>query len=312
MVHEHTISKEATGQRLDQWLKTQYPNLSYGVLQKWLRTGQIRLNGKRSKGSAIVKEGDRLRLPPQIKFLPPLTSRPMIKHSAKTLELLKHNIIFDDEDCCVINKPIGLAVQGGTRVKDYVDLYLAKLFPENAEPLRLTHRIDKDTSGILLLAKLKEAARRFTKLFKEQLIQKRYLAIVVGQPKAKAGVIKAPVHKKEHSEPIGQKAAITEYRVLAKSTANLSLLELIPKTGRTHQLRIHCAINLECPILGDGKYGGKQAQPFPKRLSIHLHAFQMKVPDETGLIYQFTAPLPEYFQNILIEYFEKNIDLLIL
>lgn len=309
MVYTHIISNEASGQRLDRWIKTQYPTLAYGVLQKWLRTGQIRLNGKRIKGSAIVKSGDNVRFPPQIELLQPVPAKPTYNLSLKTLELLKHNIIFEDENCCVINKPTGIAVQGGTHVKDHVDLYLQELCPQNPEPLRLTHRLDRDTSGVLLLAKTKTAARYFTKLFKEARIQKRYLAIVVGKPKVDTGVITAPIHKKVDSllekESIEKKAAITEYRVLATSATNLSLLELMPKTGRTHQLRIHCALNLGCPILGDGKYGGKRAQPFAQRMSIHLHAFQMVVPDEGGHVYQFTAPMPDNFQNSLTKYFDQ-------
>lgn len=312
MKHTLTISQSDPGQRLDRWLKDHFPTLSYSVMQKWLRTGQIRLNGKRVKGSDVVKDGDQLRLPPQIQFLQELPAKSIPQQSPQTLELLKNNIVFEDERCCVLNKPIGLAVQGGTDMRDYVDLYLGNLVSQNAEPLRLTHRLDKDTSGVLLLAKTKEAARYFTNLFKEGRIQKRYLAIVVGNPQSDSGTITAPIHKKIDSslknETPQKKLAITEYRVLATSSKGLSLLELLPKTGRMHQLRIHCALNLGCPILGDGKYGGKRAQPFAHRLSIYLHAFQMEVPAETeGSIYQFTAPIPPAFQDMITECFDQEI-----
>lgn len=311
MVNTQIIPTATAGQRLDRWLKQKYPAVTYGSLQKWLRTGQIRINGKRVKGSVLLKAGDTLRLPPQVESVTPKPLMQTTYINQETLELLRRQIIYEDDDCCVINKPVGLAVQGGTDMKDYVDLYLKDLLPHNEEPLRLTHRLDKDTSGVLLLAKSYASARYFTGLFKQGSIHKRYLALVVGQPKEEAGLITAPVHKKTDSSiennMIKEKEAETEYRVLARGKQGISLLELCPKTGRTHQLRIHCALSLGCPILGDGKYGGKRAQPFDKRMNIHLHAFQMEVPLQSGRSESFVASVPIHFEQTLMQLFDENI-----
>jgi 23S rRNA pseudouridine955/2504/2580 synthase len=304
------IPQGLAGQRLDRWLKNNYPTLPYSALQKWLRTGQIRLNGKRARGSSLIKEGDQVRLPLFVETVQKACPSRVIRPSAKTLEFLRQQIIFEDPDCCVINKPIGFAVQGGTRIRDYIDLYLKELCPENAEPLRLTHRLDKETSGLLLLAKNYQAARYFTTLFKQGRIQKKYLAIVVGKTKYKEGIIALPiVNKNEDRDKKGRipkKEAVTEYRVLSISKQGFSLLELTPRTGRTHQLRIHCALGLECPILGDGKYGGKQTQPFDQRIPMHLHAFQITVPLQRGHLKTLTAPIPQHFQETLTTLFNED------
>lgn len=290
-VQNKEVTQTEVGQRLDRWFKQHYPAISFARLQKLLRTGQIRLDGKRVDGTERLELGQVLRIPPlNIEEKKPGTP---LKVDLRWLNSL---IIYKDDNIIAINKPTGLAVQGGTKTEYHLDGMLEHLKFKNPERPRLVHRIDKDTSGILLLARNAKTAKELAQWFKEGKIRKIYLALVVGVPKIKAGEVDAPLAKltgaaKEKmglAEEDGQKA-ITLYQVVDQAHKTACLLELEPKTGRTHQLRVHCAL-METPILGDGKYGGTKAfmSGFSKQL--HLHAYSLQLPGPKGLIIKAEFP----------------------
>lgn len=220
------------------------------------------------------------------------------------LSLLKKNILFEDKNLLIFNKPHNLAVQGGNKVTISVD-DLLKFFSFNNEKPRLTHRIDKDTSGILITAKNSKTATLITKLFQKSKINKTYFTIVVGKPKKQHGVINTPLAKKtfkngkeyvstERSQDT--KPAKTLYKIIDHLANELSFLAVTPITGRKHQIRVHLS-SINLPILGDGKYGGKKA--FKANLSnkIHLHAYQIIIPNYNGKDLKITAPLPPHIQK---------------
>ena len=216
--------------------------------------------------------------------------------------LLK-NTIYEDKHILVINKPINLAVQGGNKVKYSMDNIINI---DSEITYRLTHRLDKDTSGLLILAKSEKSAKKITKLFKDKKINKTYIALVTGVPPKKHGVINLSIAKKKQkngkemmqivrNEPKLQ-SAITEYEVIDRAAKKLSLLMIKPITGKKHQIRIHLT-SLDTPILGDGKYGGKSA--FIDNLSnkIHLHAYKINIENYYGKTLDITAPMPDHMKE---------------
>ena len=203
----------------------------------------------------------------------------------------------------VLNKPPGIAVQKGTKQTKALDVMM-KAYDELAQP-RLVHRLDQDTSGVLVFARTLPMARWLTKAFKEREVHKIYWALVCGVPAQKEGIISLALSKKQ--DPLWEKVqvdpedgvgAITYYKVIKTLKDSISWLELAPKTGRTHQLRVHCATGLKTPILGDGKYGGKDAFPFG-RTGLYLHARALTVPLPDGTTMNFEAPLPKEFDEML-------------
>lgn len=281
------IQPEDSGQRLDRWLKRHFKgSIPYTLLQKLIRTGQIRLNGKRIKTDTILEEGQELRLPPLAPSEKPIKTPPKIR--ASDLEAFQESILYEDNDVLVLNKPIGWAVQGGTNLKFHLDQILQN-HPTYGR-LFLTHRLDRETSGVLILAKSREAAAFITQAFKEKIIEKTYWALIVGEPPLDEGEIHEPLEKKT---PRGTMTvdAETHYRVLG-AKRGITWVELMPLTGRTHQLRQHMAM-IGCPILGDGLYGGREAHPFGKRSAFHLHARQISFTGPTAKQIQVQAPLPE-------------------
>lgn len=296
------------GVRFDRWVKKTYPRVSFSELQKWLRTGQVRVNKKRIKTSYILQKGDTVRFPPQFANVEKTFSKDSKPTgNRKTRSLLQQSIVYEDASCVVINKPQGLAVQGGTSLTDYVDLYLDHLLEGQEEPLRITHRLDKDTAGLLILAKTQESARYYTSAFEKRKISKVYHAVIVGRPKHYAGDIDLPIGKMRgiEREKVSSKAdvvddALTEYRELAYDhERNLTLLKLCPHTGRTHQLRVHMLEGLGFPILGDGKYGGKEAHPLDDDdTTMHLAATGLEFTSATGAPVRLNLPLPDFFVKI--------------
>ncbi len=273
-------------------------SLPYPALQKIMRTGQVRLNGKRVKGTEILRAGDQLRIPSLEERKAEIS--PVSPPSQKDITLLKKQMLYEDEDLLVLNKPFGLAVQGGSGMTRHLDQMIQAFAKE--EPLRLTHRLDKDTSGVIVFAKNYEAARAITTLFKEGAVTKEYIAVVVGHLTPPKGLIEAAISKRPGKG--GERmeideaglSAVTHYEVL-KEREGLTLLKLNPKTGRTHQLRVHCADILNTPILGDGKYGGKKAHPRGRR-NLHLHALSLKFMFKQKT-FHFEAPLPAHMQKTL-------------
>lgn len=271
--------------RLDRWFKAHYPELNHGALEKLLRKGQVRLDGSRAKAADRIAKGQAVRVPP-------LTQAPANKASPKIrpedIRLLQSLVIHRDPEVLALNKPSGLAVQGGTKTERHIDGMLDALVFDAEERPRLVHRLDRDTSGILLLARNRTAAAALGRSFKSREALKVYWAFVRGVPRPHSGTIDAALKKAgragdqrvEVSDPEDEEAqnAVTDYTVLAHAGQRAAFVALSPRTGRTHQLRAHMAA-IGHPILGDRKYGGEDAfisddlDPV-----LHLHARGLTLP----------------------------------
>ena len=296
------IAPEDGAQRLDRWFKRHYPAIGHGRLEKLLRTGQIRVNGKRARAGTRLAPGDRVRVPP----LPeggedraPRRAAPPMDEA--DVDMVQSAVIYRDGDMIALNKPPGLPVQGGSRVARHLDAMLDALRFDAADAPRLVHRLDRDTSGVLLLARHAAAARELTALFRNRQLQKLYWALVVGVPKPTQGRIDAPLAKRQvgAGERViataeGGQRAITDYALIETAGRRLSWLALMPRTGRTHQLRAHTASVFGHPVVGDGKYGGEAAFPAGFEPHLHLHARALALPRPGGKALVLTAPLPPH------------------
>jgi 23S rRNA pseudouridine955/2504/2580 synthase len=291
--------------RLDRWFKRHFPTLPHGRLEKLLRTGQIRVDGKRVKASLRLAPGQVVRVPPLEDSPPKDSPRPAAARTRpadeKMAEALRQRVLYRDRDALVIDKPAGLAVQGGTSTEVHLDGMLDALRFEATERPRLVHRLDKDTSGVLVLARSAAAAARLTEAFRRKEARKIYWAAVVGVPKLLEGKIDLALSKQGsgHGEKVQPDEeglrAVTYYSVVEQAWRRAAWLALMPITGRTHQLRAHC-VALGTPILGDGKYGGQGAfiagADLPKQL--HLHARSIRLPRPGGGVISARAPLPAH------------------
>ena len=270
-VQKVTVTDDDDGVRLDRWFKRHFPDLTFGRLQKLMRKGDVRLDGKRVKDSAKrLEAGQVVRVPPlgeapQTDSEPGAAKvRPPVSH--KDAIMIQACVLYKDDDILVINKPAGLAVQGGSNTLRHVDGMLDALQFDKPERPRLVHRLDKDTSGVLLLARSAKSAADLTAAFREKEMRKAYWAMVVGVPELARGRISLPISKlpgrsgeKMQADPENGKSAVSLYHTIETAGRRAAWLELEPLTGRTHQLRAHCVLALDTPILGDGKYGGEEA-----------------------------------------------------
>ncbi|MEH6633112.1 MAG: RluA family pseudouridine synthase [Halopseudomonas aestusnigri] len=291
------------GVRLDRWFKKHYPAFSYIQVEKMLRKGQVRIDGKRAKASTRLEPGQEIRVPP----VPdrsaddrPRRSSSEVVMSREEMQAVRDMVIYKDDWVLAINKPAGLAVQGGTGQSKHLDGMLDALRYEKQEKPRLVHRLDKDTSGVLLLARNAPAARILTQSFKGKTAKKVYWALVGAVPPQKKGWIYLPLEKQPGAQ--GEKMvidydngkeALTLYNRIAKAGRKAAWVALMPLTGRTHQLRAHCGA-LEAPILGDGKYGGKNAYPLGDKIpkDMMLHAREIAIPHpEDGTTLRIKAEL---------------------
>ncbi len=298
--------------RLDRWFKTHFPDLAFGRLQKLLRTGQIRVDGARAKTNQRLEAGQTVRIPPLGNSGEgdgedrEKKSRPAKQDavSAEDARFVKSLVVYGDDDVLVINKPAGLAVQGGTKTERHLDGLLSALTEKGGERPRLVHRLDRDTSGVMMLAKTRDAATRLGNAFKHKETRKVYWAITAGVPDPREGEISMPLGKaggpgqeRVVADPEEGKSAITWYKVIDTAGSRAALVALWPRTGRTHQLRAHMAA-LGSPIVGDGKYGGKDAfltgGDFPKQ--VHLHAREIDIPGKGTRI---AAALPDHMHQTL-------------
>ena len=288
--------------RLDRWFKRYYPALSHGRLEKLLRTGQVRVDGGRVKAGERLKPGQAIRIPPlgESSTTPKPKQRPKVsEYDAKEL---RARVLYEDKEIIVINKPAGLAVQGGSKTTRHIDGMLDVLADEKGERPRLVHRLDKDTSGVLVLARTVSAADRLGKAFRSRQVTKLYWALVVGEPERDQGRIDLAMTKKagargERMEEDGDgQKAITEFAIIDRIGRQAAWLALRPLTGRTHQLRVHCAA-IGTPILGDGKYGGAGAflSGVPAK-DVHLHARAIEIPKRGGGTISVIAPLPDHMR----------------
>lgn len=302
-----TVEGDEDGLRLDRWFKTKFPDVTHGRLQKLLRTGQIRIDGGRVKSNHRLESGQQIRIPPigpaeeGARRDPKPRVVPSI--SDEDSDAIQASVLFKDDHLLAINKPAGLAVQGGSKLSRHVDGMLDALRFGSKERPRLVHRLDKDTSGVLLLARTAKVAATLTAAFRTSDMQKVYWAVVRGVPVPRHGYIDQPLRKeKVHqgervvASTVGQRA-LTNYRTIEAAGRRAAWLELMPETGRTHQLRVHTAA-IGNPILGDGKYGGAEAFLDTDAIApqIHLHARALKFPHPSGsgVLFQVIAPLPDH------------------
>src|SRR5215831_5768077 len=299
-----TVAGEDESIRLDRWFKRHYPALGHSRLERLLRTGRIRVDGKRAHSGDRVAPGQAIRIPPLDKMSAP-TPHVTRQVSAGDEAMLRDAVLHRDDAVIVLNKPRGLAVQGGSGTKRHLDGMLDALrFGSEVRP-RLVHRLDKETSGVLVLARTVAAAAFLTRAFREKTTRKIYWAIVVGLPKLRQGRIDLPLAKlpgrdgeRVRADPEEGKRAITYYRVIDSVGRKASWIALLPITGRTHQLRAHCAA-IGTPILGDSKYGAAAAHlagvPGAKR--VHLHGRALSIPHPLGGTLRVTAPLPRHMRQ---------------
>ena len=297
-----TVSADEAGMRVDRFLEAKFPGLSFSHIHRVIRKGELRVNGKRVDGKDRLEAGQAVRIPP----MKLAASKPESAESdAKTLAFLKSITLYEDADVLVLNKPMGLAVQGGSGTTRHLDGMLDAMRDASGQRPRLVHRLDKDTSGCLLVAKTRFAASSLAKVFRSREARKIYWALVVGVPKPHQGRISTFLAKEEredesvmriarHGEE-GASHAVTYYAVVETSAQQLAWVSLKPVTGRTHQLRAHLA-HIEHPIVGDPKYFNKENWQLPGGIQnrLHLLARRIVVPHPRGGVIDVTAPLPPH------------------
>lgn len=299
------VAEEEAELRLDRWFKRHFPGLSHGRLEKLLRKGQIRVDGMRAKSGQRLTAGQMIRVPPMnVTHSDSLRGKgkPVPKVTDEDIEALRGAVLYRDELAIAINKPPGLAVQGGTRTLRHLDGMLDALRFGASERPRLVHRLDRDTSGVLILGRTARAAAMLSRAFRQRSAQKLYWAVTVGTPAPQAGridqaLVKGGQRGGERMMAAGSsdggdaRNAVTLYRVVEHAGKEAALVALSPLTGRTHQLRAHLA-GRGTPILGDGKYGGSDAFLAGRRSRLHLHARRLVLPIEGGPTLDVTARPP--------------------
>jgi len=300
-VRQFTVGPDDDGVRLDRWFRRHLPQIGFATISRWARTGQIRVDGARAKPEDRLATGQVVRVPPG-GDAPAATNRPQAELTDEQRAEAAAMLITRTDAALVLNKPPGLATQGGTGMRQHVDGLLDAYAGEGAPRPRLVHRLDKDTSGVLLVARTPGSAAFFSKRFSGRSAKKVYWALVIGVPDVYEGFIDAPISKqpgtggeKMHVDEEGGQAARTRYRVLDRAGNSAAWVELQPLTGRTHQLRVHMAA-IGHPIVGDGKYGG-QAAFLTGAVSrkMHLHARRLIIDAPGGGKLDVTADLPEHF-----------------
>jgi 23S rRNA pseudouridine955/2504/2580 synthase len=299
-VRQFTVAADDDGARLDRWFKRHLPQIGFATISRWARTGQIRVDGKRAKPEDRLATGQLVRVPPggdEPARAPARRKELSPEHVAEANAMVIHR----DRAAIVLNKPPGLATQGGTGTTHHVDFLLDAFAPDGPRP-RLVHRLDKDTSGVLLVAATPGSAAYFSRRFSGRSARKVYWALVVGVPDIAQGMIEAPLAKqpgtggeKMHVDEEGGLPAKTRYRVVERAGNRAAWVELEPLTGRTHQLRAHMAA-IGHPIVGDGKYGGQEAFLTGSiSRKMHLHARRLIIDHPDGPKLDVTAELPEHF-----------------
>ncbi|WP_299612602.1 RluA family pseudouridine synthase [uncultured Tateyamaria sp.] len=318
-----TVEEGEGDQRLDRWMKRRFPQVSQGMIEKMCRKGECRVDGGRVKSSTRVEEGQSVRIPP----LPDRPAPPVQKTriSDKDAQMMRDAVIYKDDQIIAINKPSGLPTQGGSGQTKHVDGLAEALMFDLDEKPRLVHRLDKDTSGVLLLARTRLAAKSLTAAMRHHETRKIYWALVAGVPtpylgEIKYGLVKAPgrgkggegekmiaVHPRDIDDTKGAKRAHTMYATLYRVASRAAWVAMEPITGRTHQLRAHMA-EIGHPIVGDGKYGGSSQENMGDgwgakvggiiSQKLHLHARMMRFEQpETRKVITVTAPLPDHMKD---------------
>jgi 23S rRNA pseudouridine955/2504/2580 synthase len=302
-----TVTEDDDGIRLDRWFKRHSPDISFNMVSRWARTGALRVNGKRATPGDRIEAGQTIEFPPA-DATPARTGRPERQReplTAEEEELVREMVIYEDPTAFVLNKPPGLATQGGTKTHQHLDRLLDGLEDDAGNRPKLVHRLDKDTSGALLVAKTARSAGHFAKSFSSRTARKVYWALIVGVPSLDEGLIDAPLAKqpgtggeKMHIDEENGSPARTRWRVIDRAGNRAAWVELQPLTGRTHQLRAHMAA-IGHPIVGDAKYGGPEAfLTGGISRKMHLHARRIRIDGPNGVI-DVTADLPPHIAETL-------------
>ncbi len=325
-VKRHEVSTDEDGMRLDRWFKIHFPQVTFAYLNKLTRTGQVRINAGRCKTNSRLKQGDDIRVPP-LAFdtrpadAPKADVKPLTKEERR---LFQSMVIHEDKDIYVLNKPCGFAVQGGTKTFQHLDGLLMGLGVELGERPLLVHRLDRDTSGVIVVAKRRAVAAALGKLFATRTVKKTYWAVVKGVPNPPQGKIEVALIKAKgpdgdrmrasrEGEEDDEQRAVTQYSVIDKASKVAAWLSLKPVTGRQHQLRAHTT-HINTPIMGDNKYGGDLDLPEGVPNKLHLHARRIVFPHPRSGTIDITAPLPDHMKQTFEVFgfdemrFDKNDD----
>ncbi|MFC7290093.1 RluA family pseudouridine synthase [Hirschia litorea] len=303
------VSESEDDVRLDRWLKRRFPGLTQGQVEKLLRKGEVRVDGARAKSNTRLQAGQSVRIPPM-----PSTEGGK-KHAEKDdepyvsprdAELIKSFILYEDEDVYVLNKPSGLAVQGGTKTLRHVDGMAAALTRPGQDKPKLVHRLDKDTSGLLVLAKTAASAAEMSAHFRSRSLDKIYWAVIIGVPNPTEGELRGWMNKSTGADKElmtagvhGQKGAVfavTDFKVVANAGQRASWVALKPSTGRKHQLRYHMS-EIGHAIIGDNKYTCDRETPTGVGGGLHLHARALRLPRRHGPDVEIVAPLPDHMEK---------------
>lgn len=305
-VKRHVVSADEDGMRLDRWFKLHFPQVTFAYLNKLTRTGQVRVGAGRCKTNTRLVQGQDIRVPP-LAFdtrpadAPKADVKPLSKEERRFFDSM---ILHEDKDIYVLNKPSGFAVQGGSKTHHHLDGLLMGLGAEKGERPLLVHRLDRDTSGVIVIAKRRAVAAALGKLFATRNVKKTYWAVVKGVPHPMQGRIDVALVKARSEEGDRMRAsregeeedeqrAVTQYAVLDHAAKIAAWMSLRPQTGRQHQLRAHMD-HLGTPILGDNKYNGDRSLPDGVENQLHLHARRLVFPHPRGGTVDVTAPLPEH------------------
>ena len=301
-----SVAADESGMRVDRFFEARFPGLSFSHIQRIIRKGEVRVNGKRTQPKARLEAGQAVRIPPlKVEAPAPRDDAPAAQ---KDRAFLKSIILFEDADVMVLNKPMGLAVQGGSGTTRHIDGMLGALRGPDGQRPRLVHRLDKDTAGCLLVAKTRFAAAALAKTFRSRSARKIYWALVAGVPKPAQGRISTYLAKQEVEEDSymriakhGEKDAVhavTYYALVEPAAHKFAWISLKPVTGRTHQLRAHMA-HVGNPIVGDPKYFNIENWEFPGGVQnkLHLLARRIAVPHPRGGIIDVSAPLPPHMEQ---------------
>jgi len=298
------VTADENNMRVDRFLEARFPGLSFSHIQRIVRKGELRVNGKRADSKDRLEEGQSVRIPP-LRLEAPKVAGHLSEAENKTLQALREMTLFEDADVLVLNKPAGLAVQGGSGTTRHVDQMLEVMRDAKGQKPRLVHRLDKETAGCLLVAKTRFAATALTGSFRHRSARKIYWALVAGVPKPKQGRISTYLAREEGDDDTvmrvaahgdeGASHAVTYYAVVETSAQKLAWVSLKPVTGRTHQLRAHMA-HINHAIVGDPKYFNKENWEFPGGLQkrLHLLARRIVIPHPRGGTIDVTAPLPPH------------------
>ncbi len=304
-----SVDADEDDTRLDRWLKRKFHGLTQGQIEKACRTGEIRVDGARAKASTRVKAGQSVRVPPMMapkgRDAEDEDDKPRTKVKSSDADMIRDLVIYEDERIVALNKPSGLAVQGGTGTTRHIDALSRALVPDTAEKPRLVHRLDRDTTGVLVLAKSVGAANQLGKHFRSRDLDKIYWAVTLGVPHPQSGDIRGwmlkssgPGGEKEKMRSAAQNEkgalyALTLYSVIQNAGRKAAWVALKPETGRTHQLRFHMA-EMGTAIVGDRKYTCDRETPQGLADGLHLHARALRLPGPAGRPIEIVAPLPPH------------------